>query len=167
MEPVTLDTLFALFDERDRVLVKCNQLIVDILAPTVLTALTQIFELAPTDVKIKAIDIVDEALVIDVILLYAASSTLSIWLQRIDSGAEQLGDMRKRLVRMSVPLNIALSQPAVIVEYLTTMHEKQEGNVPINKQASSDEFDLDISELSKDQLQQLMLFKGVVPEEKQ
>lgn len=165
MNPI--DEVFALFDERDLVRQTINQKIFELLKPTVFTALFDLFDVPADDVQWQGMEMQDMQLVITVNVTYKISPTMSMFLKLMDKAANATALASNRTLRVSVPLEFLFDPVEDLKRFFMEMALIVAGPIDevVTVTKSAQHFKLE--ELTKEQLQQMLLFQQSVSGEKQ
>lgn len=160
------DELFALLDQRDKYVSEKNYEILTLLAPTVFTAVSEMFELPPSNIQLATTGMSDDVLVIDLVVHYTYSEHMSYWLSVIDKSGTSTTAERSRTLRMGIPIALVFASVDEIKHFLSDARNKPP--VPTEGPAvTHDEYDFDPTQLTKDQIERMVLFMLTAPGEKQ
>lgn len=181
-----LESLLAMFDARDAMWSKHNRQIANVISDTVLDALVALFDVPDESIEWIDMQIVDNILLIVCNVTYDPVHTQSTFLQRVDEHKRPDTPIQvQRYLRVGVPLAIVFSTKEEIGEFLSRIPvettDDDEGtveaydssdlaedtdNVPVTRPSSS-VHGFDTSNLSEDQLRNLMLYHHTVEGTKQ
>lgn len=179
-----LETLLTMFDARDSMWVKHNKQIAGVIAPTVLEALYELFELDTDSIEWVDLQIMDNIMLIVCNVTYDPVNTRSSFLHRIDEAALPDASIQvQRYLRIGVPLAIVFSPKDEIKEFLMRVpvenaadidasddvfesdHPELEAVAP--KRAGNKVHGFDTATLDEDQIKRLMLYHHTTETTKQ
>lgn len=180
-----LETLLNMFDARDSMWAKHNKQIAGVIAPTVLEALYDLFELGTDSIEWVDLQIMETILLIVCNVTYDPVSTESSFLRRIDEATRPDTPIQvQRYLRIGVPLAIVFSPKDEIKEFLMRVpvettdgtdisdevfepeHPELTPSVPPHATGSKVQ-GFDTSTLNEDQIKRLMLYHHTVETTKQ
>lgn len=188
-----LESLLSMFDARDQMWAKHNRQIGSVITPTVLEALYELLELDHDSVEWVDLQIMENVLLVICNVTYDPATTKSNFLQRVDDAQQPTTPIQvQRFLRIGVPLAIVFADKASIkdflmripvensegeevefdsvpedggVEYSDSSTVKSEPSSP--PRGSSKMLGFDISELTEDHIEKLMLFYHIAEPTKQ
>lgn len=163
-----IDKLFVLFDERDRLQDEVNNKIAVLVAPTVLTALYELFEVETWAIKWVSINLEENVLLVVVNVEYTSGPNTSRFLKQMDKAANAAPTARVRTLRVGIPVDMVFNTIDEIKKYLIGIADKVAG--PVDDEVTPQppaKTEFNASELTKEQLEQLMLFQQIAPGETQ
>lgn len=182
-----LETLLNMFDARDSMWAKHNKQIAGVVAPTVLEALYELFDLDNDSIEWVDLQIMDNIMLIVCNVTYDPVTTQSTFLHRIDEAARPDTPIQvQRYLRIGVPLAIVFSPKDEIKEFL--MRVPVESTNDNNEDLSDEVFEpdhpeltaaipqrstgskvhgFDTSTLDEDQIKRLMLYHHTMETTKQ
>lgn len=181
-----LEILLSMFDARDTMWSKHNRQIATIIQPTVLEALVSLFDVGTDNIEWVDLQIMDTVMLIVCNVVYDPATTLSQFLNRIDSVKRPDTPIQvQRFLRIGIPLAIVFSTKEEIIKFLLTipvettdfadeeahdifdpdLMENESNNVPITKR--SEALGFDTADLSEEQIKKLMLYNRVAETTKQ
>lgn len=180
-----LETLLTMFDARDSMWAKHNKQIAGVIAPTVLAALYELFELDVDSIEWVDLQIMDSIVLIVCNVTYDPVNTQSSFLHRIDEAALPDTPIQvQRYLRIGVPLAIVFSPKDEIKEFLMRIPVETPDDEDVSEEAFAPKHPeltdsvqrsgtkakvhgFDTSTLDEDQLKRLMLYHHTVENTKQ
>jgi hypothetical protein len=181
-----IQSLLSMFDARDAMWSKYNKQIAAVISPTVLTALVDLFDLPEENVEWVDMQILDNILLVICNVTYDPVHTQSAFLQRVDEHKRPSTPIQvQRYLRVGVPLAIVFSPKEEIGEFLARIPVETTGDdedtveaydsselaedttsVPPDKTTTT-VLGFDASNLTEDQLRNLMLYHHTTENTKQ
>lgn len=159
MENVKLDVLRALVEERDQVRNEFNNQIAKLLTPSVLTAMFELFGLEPEAVEWSALDVIEELLIVVVNVTYKMSDSTSMFLKHMDQVANAGPNALVRTLKVGIPLKLAFAPVEEIKTFLLAAAARALAPSTPSPVVERTANDFEISELTKEQLQQLTIYQ--------
>jgi hypothetical protein len=149
-----------LFEERDRAKNAVTQQIFEALSDTLFTALFELFDVSHESVSWLAI-------VVTVSVKYISSSDTSVFLKLMDRAAGASPNALSKTLRVTVPTDRVFDRVEKLKDYLIDMATTLVG--PVENTYTEPKTDLEFSpkNLTKEQLEQLLLFQQTVSGAKQ
>jgi hypothetical protein len=152
-----------LFEERDRAKNAVTQQIFE----TLFTALFELFDVSHESVSWLAIDLIPNHIVVTVSVKYISSSDTSVFLKLMDRAAGASPNALSKTLRVTVPTDRVFDRVEKLKDYLIDMATTLVG--PVENTYTEPKTDLEFSpkNLTKEQLEQLLLFQQTVSGAKQ
>lgn len=138
-----LESLLSMFDARDQMWAKYNRQIGNVIAPTVLEALYELFELDYDSVEWVDLQIMENILLLICNVTYDPATTQSAFLHRVDEAQRPETPIQvQRFLRIGVPLAIVFSPKDEIKEFLL--------RIPVETSSDDEDDDGDELDLKED-----------------
>lgn len=170
------ERLAELFGERDQSYREHTQKIFEAIGPTIIEALYDLFETPYENVAWLEVQAAEGILLIVASIVYDDETKIPDIIQRLTPKPPEGAIMAGRLFRVGIPLDLVFAPKEVILEYLKdtakgvqqprtrrnveqqekVKENKEDNSVPINKLAVKD---FDSSQLTKEQIQQIIVFQ--------
>lgn len=161
-----IEQLLTLVDERDLSRLSFNKQIAELIAPTMLMAVVQLLELPNDQIEWVDVEVTDTVLVLAIRVMFnPSSSELSPFLANQNINKE--ATLVEKTVRIGLPLPMVFAEPDEIKAYIRQVSGIADPNVepPVEASSTSVEVDkpstdiFDSATLTKDQIQQMLMFQ--------
>jgi hypothetical protein len=165
----SLEQLLTLLNERDEAYAEYTEAIADAIRPTVLAALQELLNIKDSQVEWSEIYISMEDLALHIIctVTYTPSDVIPSFVTRMAPRVITDSPNDVRVVRIGIPIAYSSHPKDEILKFLHQLVEEQQKIIPEPAITASgdiqvlDQFDL--SDLSKDQVAQLLVFQHLNP----
>jgi len=162
-----LTQLLVTFRERDRLHQALTNVIFDMLKPTVLDALLELFDATPDNAEWDSAELSETALSVTCTIAHAKGTKVPRWVELLTPGelTTDQGDKIARFFRINLPIKHAFSSKEVIKQFLQTMIDQllEEAGESVPEPASEpafvDKTTFDASKLTQDQITQMLVFQ--------
>lgn len=179
-----IESLLSMFDARDQMWAKHNRQIAKVITPTVLDSLVELFDLPMEDIEWVDLQLMENILLVICTVTYDPHTTQSAFLQRIDAAKQPDTPIQvQRFLRVGVPLAIVFAEKPEIKEFLSRipvetteedsdefeLHpaEDAEERPPTPEIVASKVMGFDTSDLTEEQIKNMMLYHHTVDGTKQ
>lgn len=163
--------LTGLFDEREGGYKNATKKIFDFVAPTVLAAMYDLFDAPYENVTWLEVQATENILMVVASVVYREQQKVPEIIEQLSPRTTEGSVTTARLFRVGVPVDIAFTTKEGVAEYLTRMAQAsinkrkpslvvkplEDANVPVVNR----DVEFDTSGLSKEQMQQLLLFQSM------
>lgn len=168
--------LAQVIDLREAQYQEATDIILDLITPTVLAAVYELFECSESDISWYEVDVVHDMLMLVAIVSYKEGKKLPSAIQTTDYATQDDSEdmISEHVFRVGVPLELVFSPPREIIEYLLNVNQQaydteqmgvnitsdieENTKVELSKSATSE---FDSSKLTPEQLQQLIAFQTI------
>lgn len=180
-----LDEFVSLFEERDNLYEQATNKILDFVESTVLTALHEVLGVPKEDIGWMEVQLFENLLLLVCTVAYDGKTKASPIVEQLAPAPPGIeGTPHARIIRIGVPLGLIFSAPEEIVEFLKGEVEKQFPSLKeqgVNPDPTTEPGELqteetpppitpdgfDAAELSREQVEQLLLIRHALPRTKQ
>lgn len=119
-----------LFVERDEAYVNATQDIVNVIGPTVLEALYEVFEVPQDAVRWLDFQSTDNLLIVICSIKYNPSISIPEFIKRTREAIEHVENEVEQPVRIGIPYELVLSDPEEIVDFIYALVESHQTGGP-------------------------------------